>query len=98
VVESQVIKKTQLLIFVPDILEMLMTSCSTSSLLFLRRRKDRLVLGKGTGLNDGLEILEPVSSELWSSISEAWCEAEMAGLQVLSVALGTGLQVTRIKI
>ena len=75
-----------------------MTSCSTSSLLFCRGRKDRWVLGRCTGLNDGLEILEPVSLELSSSISEVWCEAEMDGLQILSVALGTGLRVTRIKV
>ena len=33
-VDSQFINKTQQLIFMPDILEMLMTSCFASSLLF----------------------------------------------------------------
>ena len=88
----------QKLKFLPDLLEMLITSCSTSSSLLLKRRLEDL--GKGTGLNVGLDsgsLPASVSSMLWSSASlaeplfeaETWSE-EMRGLHFMSVAAGTG--------
>ena len=82
---------------------MLMMSCSTSSSLLLRRGlrcKDGWVLGKGTGLNVGLEVSLSISSELWSLKSEPFKAetgtAEMRGLHCSSISAGTGWRVTRI--
>ena len=82
-----------------------MMSCSTSSSLLLcqsLRRKDGWVLGKGMGLNVGLDVLLSISSELLSpesvpSKAENGTE-EMRGLHSWSISAGTGWRVTRIKI
>ena len=107
VYSSQFMDETQKLDFLPDLLEMLITSCSTSSSLPLKRRLEDL--GKGTGLNDGLDsgslpsLPVSVSSKLWLSASEplfnpeveTWSELEeMCGLHFMSVAAGTGYRVT----
>jgi hypothetical protein len=83
--------------FLPDMLEMLIISCSTSSSLLLRqrlRRKDGWVLGKSSGLNVGLEVSLLISSELWLSKSEPFKAEtgaeEMCGLHCSSVSAGTG--------
>ena len=77
---------------------MLIMSCSTSSSLLLWRSlhcKDGWVLGKGTGLKVGLEVVSlSISSELWSSKSEPFKAEtgaeEMRGLHFSSTSAGTG--------
>ena len=99
-IDGQIVILSKQIDLLPEILEILIISCSTSSSLLLRRRpKEGWVLGKGTGL----EVSLSVSSKLWSSISEPLltvgtvCE-ETHGRHLLSVAPGTRFRVTKIEI
>jgi len=83
--------------FLPDMLEMLIISCSTSSsLLSWRCHKDHWLLGKGTVLNVGLGVLLSESSTFESLFMVGSWANEIHGFHSRSVAAGTGYQVTSV--